>query len=129
MTADEVRLLTESTLAMARQRLCEALTVRINEEPDHTLQRLLERFGGVHGDDQAAHAGLDLADWCARREMQAAALGRPLLFWARAKRGADALAGSHLAALQGQHVEAMTLALAGLERVLSLQAANKSIRT
>lgn len=129
MTADEVRLLTESTLAMARQRLREALTARIDEEPDHTLQRLLERFEGVHGDDQAAHAFLDLADWCAGHEMQAASVGQPLLFWARAKRCADALAAAHLAALQGQHVEAMTLALAGLERVLWLQAANKSIRT
>jgi len=127
MTADEVRLLTESTLAMARQGLQEALAARINEEPDHTLQRLLERFERVCGDDQAAHACLDLADWCARREMQSAALGQPLLFWARAKRGSDALGGCHLAAMQGQHVEAMTLALAGLERVLWLRAANKTI--
>jgi len=125
MTADEVRLLTESTLVMARQRLREALAARINEEPDHTLQRLLERFESVRGDNQAAHALLDLADWCARHEMQAASLGQPLLFWARAKRGADALAAAHLAALQGQHVEAMTLALAGLERVLWLEVASK----
>jgi len=129
MTPGEVRLLTESTLVMARQRLLEALAARINEEPDHTLQRLLERFEMVRGDDQAAHACLDLADWCARREMQAASLGQPLLFWARAKRCADALAAAHLAELQGRHVEAMTLALAGLERVLWLQAANMSVRT
>lgn len=118
MTRDEIRSVTESTVAETRKRLHAALAGLIAEEPDHTLQTLLTRFDQAIGDDVSMHASLDLADFCARREMQSVAIGQPSIHWARAKRAADHLAACHLHSLEGRHTEAMTHALAALERVL-----------
>jgi hypothetical protein len=118
MTRDEILEVTESTITETRQRLHAALAALIDEEPDHTLQSLLDRFEQARGDETSMHTTLDLADFCAHREIQSASIGQPSIRWARAKRSADHLAACYLHSIEGCHTEAMTHALAALERAL-----------
>lgn len=118
MTRDEIRSVTESTVEETKRRLHAALAGLIAEEPDHTLQTLLTRFDQAIGDDVSMHATLDLADFCSKREIQSVSMGQPSIRWAHAKRSADHLAACHLHSLEGRHTEAMTHALAALERAL-----------
>lgn len=118
MTRDEIRSLTEESVRETRRRLHTALSGLIAEEPDHTLQVLLHRFDQSVGDDVAMHASLDLADFCSCREMQFVSIGQPSIKWAHAKRASDHLAACYLEMIEGRHTDAMTHALAALERVL-----------
>lgn len=118
MTRDEIRSLTDSSVSETRRRLYTVLSGLIAEEPNHTLQELLHRFDQAIGDDVAMHASLDLADFCASREMQSVSMGQPSIRWAHAKRAADHLAACHMEVIEGRHTDAMTHALAALERVM-----------
>lgn len=51
MNRDEVAALAQLAVETTKQRLHAALAERIAGEPDHTLQRLLERFESARGDD------------------------------------------------------------------------------
>lgn len=121
MTRHEIRSLTDESVRETRRRLHTALSGLIAEEPDHTLQVLLHRFDQSVGDDVAMHASLDLADFCAQREMQSVSMGQPSIRWAHAKRAADHLAACHMDMIEGRHTDAMTHALAALERLLWVQ--------